>query len=80
MVNICHKLITKTKCFHIISVKGKNFYCIRNHVNMVCQVLIASATAAALEQNQSLIFSIVCFWKLGQQRNPTHLKQYTVFQ
>jgi hypothetical protein len=36
-------LITKTKCFHIISVKGKNFYCIRKHLNMVCQVLTASA-------------------------------------
>ena len=36
-------LISKTKFFHIMSVKGKNFYCIRKHVNMVWQVLTASA-------------------------------------
>jgi hypothetical protein len=39
-----------------------------------------TSTAAALEQYQSLILSIFCFWTVVQQSNPIHLKQHTIFQ
>jgi hypothetical protein len=39
-----------------------------------------TSMAATLEQNQPLIFSIFGFWTLDQQSNPTHFKQYTIFQ
>jgi YHS domain-containing protein len=79
MANICYMLITKTKCFHIISLKGKSFYCTRKHTHMFRKVHTTS-TANTLEENQSLIFSIFCFWTLVKQSNATHLKQYTSFQ